>query len=53
MSGILIGETKFMPDGAVYSYDPIHKFISSYEVKKKDIMAGYIGRLKPHAWKKF
>lgn len=46
MSGVLIGQTKFGPIGSVYSYDPINKYICSYETKKGDVMAGQIGKLK-------
>lgn len=53
MNGILVGETRFIPSGAVYSYDHYNKLVCSYELKKKDIFIGQIGRLKNSVWKKF
>lgn len=46
MSGVLIGQTKFAPIGSVYSYDPINKYVCSYDTKKGDVMTGQIGKLK-------
>lgn len=47
LTGMVFGQTKFGPDGAVYSYDPINQLVCSYETKEKDNMTGYIGKLKP------
>jgi hypothetical protein len=33
LTGIVFGETKFCPYGAVFSYDRINHIVSSYEVK--------------------
>lgn len=49
ISGMMFGETKFLPSGAVYSYDPINKLVCSYYVKSKDIFVGQIGKLFPSA----
>ena len=49
MSGIIFGDLKFGPTGAVYSYDYVNKLFCSYETKKGDTMVGYIGKLKPQA----
>lgn len=46
LSGYLFGKYVFLPDGANYSYDPINHIVCSYEVKKKDILGGVIGKLK-------
>lgn len=53
MSGVLVGDTSFTPVGNVYAYDPINHLISYYEVKEKDILRGFIGKLKPKAENKF
>lgn len=46
MSGVLFGQTKFGPTGAVYSYDPVNRYVCSYDTKKGDLMTGQIGKLK-------
>lgn len=46
MSGTVIGENKFRPEGSSYAYDPINKIICTYKREKKDNFQGYIGLLK-------
>lgn len=53
MSGIMFGDIRFGPTGAVYSYDPVNKLVCSYEAKKGDAMAGQIGKLRPQSQAKF
>lgn len=33
LNGMVFGETRFGPDGAVYSYDLQNKLVSTYEIK--------------------
>ena len=33
ITGMMFGETKFLPQGAAYSYDPNNKLVCSYYVK--------------------
>lgn len=53
ISGMMFGDTKFLPQGAVFSYDPINKLVCSYNVKSKDIFVGQIGKLFPTAEESF
>jgi hypothetical protein len=46
MSGVIFGDTKFGPTGAVYSYDPNNNIVCSYETVDTDEMVGQIGILK-------
>jgi len=47
LNGVVFGETRFGPEGAVYSYDPVNHIVCSYELKEKDTLVGIIGKLKP------
>lgn len=53
LSGMVIGETRFGPDGAVYSYDKMNRIVCTYENKDKDLLVGTIGRLKPKSYERF
>lgn len=53
MSGVMFGDIRFGPTGAVYSYDPLNRLVCSYETKKGDTMVGQIGKLKPQSQAKF
>ena len=33
MTGVLFGDTRFNPTGAVYSYDPINEIVCTYDHK--------------------
>lgn len=53
MSGVIFGDNKFGPTGAVYSYDPNNNIVCSYETVDTDKMVGQIGILKHTAQQKF
>lgn len=53
LTGMVFGETKFGPVDAVYSYDRMNQIVSTYELKEKDLLVGYIGKLKHKNYSKF
>ena len=53
MSGVMMGDTHFGPEGACFSFDPINHIVCSYYHRKEDLMIGQIGRLKDKASNKF
>ena len=46
MSGFILGQNLFIPQGSCYAYDPINEIVSTFKIKSKDIFMGSIGKLK-------
>jgi Txe/YoeB family toxin of Txe-Axe toxin-antitoxin module len=53
MSGFVIGQNNFNPQGSFYCYDPQNTIIWTGKNSKSDVFVGYIGQLKEKPLKKF